>query len=173
MDFKAFKAFKGDLQNQSGPPFAAGVVYSKSFDTLKFGEFGHGYHVAKNLVDTFRFFNPCLDNIYCEVLCSGKFLLQKDYLYQSDDMYVVEKFEIIKILSREDILNYVYQSSVEEFERYLFLFPFTKNELMELRQWVLNLGGDYLKVFQDANTYQTGDVSTFKRNRKYLRKISL
>ena len=170
MEFKAFKAFKGNLENKYGEKFETGVVFSKNSDNLKFGEFGHGYHVAINLVDTFRFFNPCFDNTYCEVLCSGNVLLQKDYLYQSDDMYVVEKFQITKILSREDILSYVYQASPKDFESYLYLFPFTKDELVSLREWVLSLGGDYLRVFQVANAYQTGEISTFKRNRKYLRK---
>ena len=100
MEFKAFKAFKENLENKYGEKFEIGVVYSKNSDNLKFGEFVHGYHVATSLVDTFRFFNPCFDNIYCEVLCFGETLRQENYLYQSDDMYVVEKFQITKILSR-------------------------------------------------------------------------
>lgn len=74
------------------------------------------------MADTFRFFNPRSDNIYCEVLGIGRVLKQDDYLYHSDSMYVVEKLEIKKILSREDILQYVYQADVDEFRRYLALF---------------------------------------------------
>ena len=103
MEFKTFKAFKGNLENKYDEKFEMGVVYSNNSGNLKFGEFSgidNGYHVAINLVDTFRFFNPCFDNIYCEVLCFGETLRQENYLYQSDDMYVVEKFQITKILSR-------------------------------------------------------------------------
>lgn len=97
-----FKAFKCDLKNKYGTQFKVGEVYSKNADTLKFGEKGHGYHMSAKLADTFRFFNPVLDNVYCEVVGFGKIVQEDDYLYDSAPMYVVEK--IIKILSREDIL---------------------------------------------------------------------
>lgn len=170
MEISAFKAFKGDFSNKYGEKFELGVVYSKNPATLKFGKFGHGYHVTAKLEDTFRFFNPCLDNVYCEVLGSGKVIKYDDYLYHSDSMYVVEKLEIIKILSREDILQFVYQADLNEFRRYLALFPFTKEELENLRSMVIEKGFEYQQLFHYAMEYQKGDIASFKRNPKYLGK---
>lgn len=134
---------------------------------MKFGEKGHGYHMSAKLADTFRFFNPVLDNVYCEVVGFGKIVQEDDYLYDSAPMYVVEK--IIKILSREDILQYILEADVNEFRRFLALYPFTKEELEILRNKVVCKDISYKKLFDDAMVYQCGDISTFKRNKKYLR----
>ena len=170
MEVKGYKAFKGDLKNKYGEPFEMNVVYSKDPDKLKFGENGHGFHMTAKLADTFRFFNPCLDNVYCEVIGFGKIVQQDDHLYDSDSMYAVEKIKIVKVLSREDIFQYVCQADEAEFRRCLALFPFTKDELEQLRLVVIQKGTVYEELFQDAKKYQTGDASSFKRNSEYLRR---
>lgn len=165
-----FKAFKSDLKNKYGDQFELGEIYSKNPDTLKFGENGHGYHLAAKLGDTFRFFNPALENVYCEVVGFGKIVKEENYLYDSAPMYVVEKFKLIKILSREDIFRYVCQVDVDEFRRCLELYPFTKEELEILRDVVISKDTSYQELLIHAMKYQNGDISSFKRNRKYLRK---
>ncbi len=164
-----FKAFKTGLINKYGSSFEKGVLYSKDAEQLKFGEHGHGYHIATNLADTFRFFNPQKENVYCEVSVYGKMLQASDYLYNCGSMYVVEKFEITKILSRQDILEYVFQSDFNELKRYFALYPFTKDELKELRQIIISKGKEYEELYQRALVYQQGDIKKFQRNIKYLR----
>lgn len=170
MEIRGFKGFKDDFRNKYGKPFETGVVYSRESTVLKFGENGKGYHFAVSLADTFRFFNPCLDNMYCEVLGTGNFLRQDPYLYNSDVMYVVEKLEIIRVLSREDILQYVCQADMDELRRFFALFPFTKAELEALRKYFIEKGYEYEQFISRAMEYQTGDRETFKRNPKYLRR---
>lgn len=171
VEINVFKAFKEDLTNKYGQSFEVGVVYSKSNRVLKFGKNGSGYHVSVQLADTFRFFNPCRDNVYCEVVGFGNMVQQDNYLYRSDTMYVVEKMKIIKIMTREDIFRYVLHSSIDEFRRFLALYPFNKEELELLKLWVLEKNEEYKKLFYEASLYQTGDSSSFKRNPKYLRRF--
>lgn len=170
MEVKGYKAFKKGLKNKYGVPFEINVIYSKDPDKLKFGEGGSGFHMALKLADTFRFFNPCLDNVFCEVVGMGKIIKQDDHLYDSDSMYVVEKIKIVKVLSREDIFQYVTQADEAEFRRCLALFPFTKDELEYLRNLVIKKGIIYEELFQNGLKYQTGDISSFKRNSEYLRR---
>ena len=171
MEVVGYKAFKGDFSNKYGAHFEIDGVYAKDPNTLKFGENGHGYHMALKLADTFRFFNPTADNVYCQVLGFGEVVQQDDYLYDSDSMYVVEKIKILKVMSREDIFTYACQADVKELRRFLALFPFTKEELEILRDIVTRKEKVYQQVFSDSLGCQTGDIAFFKRNRKYLRKI--
>jgi len=169
MEIIGYKAFKKGLVNKYGAPFELDTVYQKSSDTLKFGENGHGYHMTSKLADTFRFFNPTLDNVYCQVMGFGKVVKADDYLYDSDDMYVVEKFKILKVLSRDDIFEYILNADVNEFRRILELYPLTKNELKVLRELVITKDDDFVETFSGALERQQGDISSFKRNPKYLR----
>ena len=172
MEVRGYKGFSSGLKNKYGAKFEEGVIYSKNPDTLRFGEGGHGYHMTSKLADTFRFFNPCLDNVYCEVVGSGKIIKQDNHLYNSDSMYAVENFEIVRVLSREDIFNYVCNCEYEEFVRFLSLYPFDKDELLKLRDLVIDRDKCFNEVFEDAiNVRQFGDVKTFKRDRSYLRKF--
>ena len=170
MEVRGYKAFKSNLKNKYDKDFEVGVVYSKDPDTLKYGENGHGYHMAAKLADTFRFFNPCRDNVYCEVLGFGNVIKSDEYLYDSDSMYVVEKFKIIKILTREDIFKYVCDADIDEFRRCLALFPFTSEELKILRDIVIVKGKKFQKLFEDSMGIQTGNIVSFKRNSNYLRR---
>lgn len=173
MEVKGYKAFSCGLKNKYGASFEEGVIYSKNPDTLRFGEGGHGYHMTEKLADTFRFFNPCRDNVYCEVLGFGKIIKEDNHLYNSDSMYAVEKFKILKILSREDIIDYVCNADFDEFSRFLELYPFTKEELQVLRDIVIDKGICYQEVLKSAvMNQQTGDIEHFRRNRRYLRRIS-
>lgn len=169
MEIKGYKAFKKGLLNKYGRPFIVGEVYSKNPDNLVFGENGHGYHMCSKLADTFRFFNPVFDNDYCEVVGFGNNVKQDDFVYDSDSMYVVEKFKIVRVLSREDIFKYVLDSDIDEFRRFLELYPFSVEELNILRNILINRESSYLELFN--NTNQNGDILSFKRNPKYLRKV--
>ena len=78
-------------------------------------------------------------------------------------------------MTREDILQYAYEADLDEIKRFLALFPFTKEELEVLRFKIMNRDMNretsWDQVFADA-VNQNGDICTFKRDRKYLRRIS-
>lgn len=171
MEVIGYKAFKAGLTNKYGAKFDVGAVYFKDPTTLKFGEGGHGYHLSSKLADTFRFFDPTQDNVYCEVVGFGKVVQQNNYLYDAAPMYVAEKLKITQILTREDIFQYVCQADVDEFRRMLMLYPFTKEELQLLRKLIIDRGKEYQQLFTEAK-WQLGNIKTFKRSRKYLRDLS-
>lgn len=167
-----YKAFKKGLINKYGVEFQLDTIYSKNKD-LKFGEYGHGYHIASSLADTFRFFNPVNeDNVYCEVVAFGNIVYSNSESYNdANKMFVAENMIIKKILTREDIFSYLLKSDIDEFRRFLNLYPFTKEELNYLRNFVIDKNNDYKTLLNNANN-QNGDIINFKRNRKYLRKLN-
>lgn len=173
MEIKAFKAFKSDLTNKYGQKFELAKKYMNPNQNLKFGSYGtkdNGFHMASSLPDTFRFFNPTLDNIYCEVEGSGKIITVDNYYYDSAPMYVAETMEIKKILTRDDIIEMAYNASTEELSRYIALFPFTQDELITLRKILLEKDKN---LWNRAKRIQTGDITTFKRNKKYLQRTKI
>lgn len=175
MEIRGYKAFHHGLLNKYGMEFELGKIYCKDASTLKFGESGHGYHLAESLADTFRFFNPIHENDYCEVVASGKILRVDNHLYHSAPMYVAEKLQIVKILSREDILQLVGCADMDEIRRYLALFPFQKMELEWLKGVILarceNDEVSWMELFEGVKSYQPEEVASFKRDLKYLRKL--
>ena len=161
-----YKAFKSDLTNKYGFKFEVGVEYKESKD-LKFGINGGGFHFASCLADTFRYFNPKYNPVYCKIVGSGNFIKVSNYAYDSKDMYVSEKIKITKILTRDEILEYALTSDLDTLNKMLMLYSFNKEELELIKRYCLEQEKEYLKSIQILDMYQTGDIKTFKRERRY------
>ena len=101
-----YKAFNSDLTNRYGIKFEIGKIYLSS-GAIRFGNNGNGFHLCKNIEDTFRLFNPEKMTI-CKVIGSGNFLennRQEDEYYGFSEMYAVEKLEVLKKLTRLEIIQ--------------------------------------------------------------------
>lgn len=168
MSIKAFKAFTSPLTNKELYKFKLNYPYQLDGTKLAFGEYGYGFHMTSSLADTFRFFNPINNNDYCEVIGDGKIIQIDNFYFDSKPMYVAEKMIITKILTRQDILDYVYQADVDEFRRFLALFPFTKEEVQKLQAFYHN-NSQYLELFKYFENEKNIEQE-FRRNPIYLRK---
>lgn len=102
---KGYKCFNKNLINRYGFQFEVGGIYSVNGE-VKYGNNGNGFHMCVNLEDTLRFFDGFNGEIdICKVIGFGKCILSIDTHYDYYDMYSVEKLQIIKKLSREEIIK--------------------------------------------------------------------
>ena len=115
------------MTNRYGMKFEVGKIY-KVDGSIKFGNNGNGFHMCKNMEDTFRYFDST--NIaVCEVNGFGKKKLYEDAYYGFYDMYAVEKIEILKLLRRKEILEYMLELYPERVMRFIQLFKLYDDEI--------------------------------------------
>ena len=146
-----YKSFNADMTNRYGKKFEVGKIYTVT-GTIKFGNNGNGFHMCKNMEDTFRYFDST--NIaVCEVNGFGKKVLYEDDYYGFYNMYAVEKIEILKLLKRKEILEYMLNNYPSNVIRFIQLFK---------------LYDDELKLFEDKfkNEYRVIDAIEFYQKRK-------
>lgn len=171
MSVTAYKGFKENLTNKYGTQFEVGKLYQKDKESLNFGENnGHGFHMATSLADTFRYFNPSLNNIYCEVEGSRRIVMVEDANYQASPMLVSEEMVIKKVLTRKDILEKVLSSNESELIKYINLYPFNKEKLVILKHHLITFSNDD-KLLDMVSVWQTGNRNNFRRNKLYLRPL--
>ena len=122
-----YKSFNADMTNRYGMKFEVGKIYM-TCGPIKFGNNGNGFHMCKNMEDTFRYFDST--NIaVCEVNGYGKKVKYEDDYYGFYDMYAVEKLEILKLLKRKEILDYMLKLYPERVMRFIQLFKLYDDEI--------------------------------------------
>ena len=115
------------MTNRYGMKFEVGKVYT-SKGPIKFGNKGNGFHMCKNMEDTFRYFDTT--NIaVCKVNGFGKKQLYEDEYYGFYDMYAVEKIEILKLLKRKEILDHMLNNYPDRVIRFIQLFKLYDDEI--------------------------------------------
>ena len=128
MEIFGYKCFNKDLTNNYGKKFSVGKIYITS-GAIKFGNNGNGFHICKNMEDTFRYYDTS-NIIVCEVIGSGNYVECFDEYNEYFDMYSVEKLEIIKELSREEIIKEGLDLNEIRVKRFLSTFKLNDEELL-------------------------------------------
>ena len=96
MAIVGYKCFNKDLINRYGKKFEVGKIYIAS-GILMFGNKGNGFHLCKNIEDTFKFFDTSNKDIcVCKVTGSGNIIKYDDEDTEYFDMYCVEEIKIEK-----------------------------------------------------------------------------
>lgn len=150
-----YKCFNADMTNRYGQKFEIGKKYRIN-GNIKFGIYGNGFHVCKNMEDTFRFFDSnsfCL----CEVIASGKIDLFEDEYYGFYDMYAVEYIEITRIISREEIIKYMLNNYPDRVIRFIQLFKLYDEEIVRFE----NKFKDCDEVIDNINYYQHQKIKIY------------
>lgn len=132
MYIKGFKIFNSKLQNRYGFTFEVGKKYHCD-GAIKFGIYGNGFHFCKNLEDTFRYAEDPNKSLVASVIGSGEIKESWDDYYGYYDLYCAEYLEIIRVLSREDILQMAKNMHSMQLSRLLMFLKFTEEELEELQ----------------------------------------
>ena len=71
MEIIGYKCFNKDLLNRYGKKFRLGKIYITE-GSIKFGNSGNGFHLCKNMENTFRYFDAMNENVdICKVRASG------------------------------------------------------------------------------------------------------
>lgn len=141
---RGYKMFDEDFTNMCGAKFELGKTYELPVTKEKpihFGTRGYGFHFCERFEDTLRYFNPEKNNILTEVIGSGKMLDVIDDYYGSGVMHVSSKIEIVKILSREEILKLATRLTtsklnIQRVRRFIQFFPLTPEEFDFFNNWL-------------------------------------
>ena len=154
-----YKCFNKDLTNRYGFKFDVGKTYGVSGE-IKFGINGNGFHMCKNIEDTFRYYDAMEGEVsVCEVIGLGEFVSLYDEYNGYYDMYSVEMIKIIRLLSREDIIEMALNFSEERVIRFIQLYRLTSSEIILFKEKFKN----YSSVIDNIIYYQEEDRDIFSR----------
>lgn len=148
---KGYKAFNTDITNRYGKKFELGKVYHAD-GKISWGTEGNGFHFCTNLEDCFRYFDSerC---VMTEIIGYGKMKKYDDEYYDYYDMYVSEYIKIIKLLTREEIINEMLLVNKNRQNRFFRDFKLTNEEM---------------KLFKECDNYGSNNSQRCKR--KQLKK---
>ena len=125
------KLFNSDLTNQYGMPFQLNKPY-KTEGEVSFGTKGNGFHFAKRLEDTLRYGD--MDNLNVNQVIglvegSGEIITREDDYYGYYDLYSASQIEILKILSREEVIEEAKKMYPERLARFIQGYKLTEEEI--------------------------------------------
>lgn len=170
MEIKGYKAFNQDKKNRYGVPFKEGTSYSID-GVIKFGNFGNGYHMCKNLCDVFRYVDNSLGVCVAKVTGSGDYVKYDDEYYGYYDMYAMQKIRIDKFLTREEIIDKMLKADEISVMKFLMFFHLTEEEkILFVRKW-----RDSQKMMEAILYYQYGIHDIYEKKmsarRNEIRKV--
>lgn len=160
-----YKAFNSDFSNRYGQVFEANQMYFSNDKTIKFTK--TGFHLCKNLEDTFRYYDGFSDIKIAKVVGLGKVDKFEDEYYGYYDMYSVERLYILYFLSKEEIFQYlndIVDKGFWSFERLLRFVSGYKLDEEEKNLIISKVDSDIQKkrLIKTLRFYQDGDVNAFK-----------
>ena len=152
-----YKAFDYDLVNRYGMKFDLNVEYGLSGE-LKFGNNGNGFHFCTNLEDTLRYVDGA-NAIIVMVEALGNLKQYDDEYNGYYDMFVTNKIKIIKVLTKEDILKYMFK--LPEFRMIRLIssyFQFNEEDLQMLEMLYQNNDS----IIKAIRYYQRNELDAYK-----------
>ena len=162
MGIIGYKAFDKGLINRYGTKFEVGKIYIAE-GAVKFGNQGNGFHLCKNMEDTFRYFDGMESEIdICKVKGSGDAIEYYDEYYGYYDMYAVSELEILSKLSREEIIDYALRLNDIRIKRFLSGYKLTDEEL----DIFINKYKNSIDVKKVIDYYQKKELDAFTRGCK-------
>lgn len=170
MEKRGYKAFNNDLSNRYGKDFEEGGVYTVE-GPISFGNYGNGFHFCERLEDTLRYFDAMDDEIkIAEVIGRGEIVEYFDDYYGYYDMFAASELEVVKVLSREEIVGpYLMCSNSERVKRFVSGYRLTPLEKDVLRTAHHNK----MDVLQAIDYHQDGILDAYDRKnvKRYFKSI--
>lgn len=158
-----YKCFNEDMTNRYDKKFEVGKTYSAEGEVSFGNEAKYGFHMCQNMEDTFRCFDAIDDSIsICLVKGSGQIVENEDNYYGYYEMYSVETLEILKKLSREEIISYALNLHDLRVERFISTFKLNSDEIEIFKEKFKNNE----RVLQYIEYYQLNNSDAFKILRK-------
>lgn len=163
MQIIGYKCFNEDLTNRYGTKFEVGKIYIAQ-GAIKFGNNGNGFHLCKNIEDTFRYFDAMEGTVsICQVKGSGEMVSYFDDYYGYYDMYAVEKLEILKLLTREEIVGIGLSIGYERVKRFIAGFKLNQEEIEAFKNKYFN--NPFILSY--IAYYQENDKDAFTKEKRY------
>ena len=162
-----YKCFNKDHTNRHGMKFIEGQTYTSPSPEVSFGNNSvSGFHMCRNLEDTFRYFPAREEEVsVASVTGRGNIITRDDEFYGFYDMYSVEEITINRFLTREEIISYFLKASTDRVCRFIQLFKLTEEEIA-----LFSLAfADNITVLRYINYYHYCDKNAFTRNKIYIK----
>ena len=152
-----YKAFN-NMKDRFGNEYQPGIIYEIP-GTIKFRK--NGFHFCTNIADVFRYYDGFDDNtVICEVAGFGDLDKYDDEYYDYLDMYASSKLEILKVLSREEVLEIALNNSAIHILRFISGYKLTDEEIdVVLKRCQSPSVQEYIDY------YQKNDKTAFQRRR--------
>lgn len=167
VEIRGFKAFNKDLTNRYGQEFLEGERYLLE-GPISFGLHSNGFHFCERLEDTLRYFDAMNEEIcIAEVIGRGEIASYYDDYYGYYDMYAVSDLEIVRFLSRDEIVgSYLNCDNGNRVRRFVSGFKLTEDEIHSMQEAHKNNA----EVLKALDYYQRGFRDTYepKKVKRYL-----
>lgn len=153
-----YKAFD-NMKDQYGNSYEVNKEYTQP-GTIKFGT--NGFHFCTHIADVLRYCDGFNDNtIICLVEASGEIDVYQDEYNEYFDMYSSSNLKIVKVLSREEIMDIALSENVHHVIRFIKGYKLTDEEINQIMDLYPN---SIIKDYIDY--YQKNDQEAFIRKRK-------
>ncbi len=151
-----YKGFNKDFTNRYGDSFEVGKVYHADGE-IKWGNYGNGFHLCTNFEDCFRYVDS-EKSIMTEVIGFGDIVKHDDNYYGYFDMYVAEYLRVIRVISREELIEMAKILPEVRLERFVQTFKMNDDEIEE----ILKHSKGKVKVLKAVRYYHFGDKNAYE-----------
>lgn len=161
MEIIGYKCFNNDMTNRYGMKFDVGKIYLTK-GIIKFGINGNGFHLCKNIEDTLRYFDAMNNPVnICIVKGSKNIVNYYDEYNGYYDMFAVEQIEILKKLTRKEIIDTAIDLNDIRIKRFISGYRLNRNEINLFKEKFKNCNDvlDVISYYQEEKL----DVYTKKR----------
>ena len=156
---KGFKCFDKGLTSRYGDKYEVGKTYHDE-KIVKFHE--GGFHMCTNLEDTLRYFDAINGDVDIALVTGdGEINKYDDEYNEFFDMYAVEYLTIDRVLSRDEIIEYVLKLPPYRVKRFITLFSLTPDEIELFKEKFYK---DYL-VLDAINYYQNDEFREYAKKK--------
>lgn len=157
---KGYKVFIGNEENFTTNFYTKVNINDVLNYEGKINPYSKGYHFSKKLEDTFRY-GDCLHNqefIICEVESIGETIEYEDEYNGYYELFVTDKLKIIRILNREEIIEYGLKLNGYRLERFISTLKLYPSEIDLFY-------GRSEKIDKYIDYYQNNNLEAFNKNR--------
>lgn len=169
-DIIAYKAFfKGLKNNLDGIDYQIGKEYQTTKD-LQYMK--RGFHMCEKPEDCFRFLRPTEAEVDLALVRGFGKMYGFDAGYRAYDdtigyIYITEKMEILKVFTREEIIDMAINMPPIRLSTFLYLYPLTPEEAKYLKENYKYNDLGYLWMNTENNISDLVD----HYQKKYIKKI--
>ena len=157
-----YKCFNSDMTNLYGDKFEVGKKYSITGE-VRVGTKGNGFHICENFEDTLKYFGALNDSVViCEVIGSGEIVSDWDDYY-GYEKFAVSNLEIVRVLSREEIIQMGLQLHEIRADRFVQVFKLTDEEIPLFEEKY----GSYIKILKSIEYYQKNNKHVYEKDSEF------
>ena len=161
---EGYKSFNYDFTNNYGFKFEEGKQYHMDGDIV-YGPIGNGFHFSTFMEDTIRYSKDTdlAHNIQIAKISASNIIIagstQSDEYFDYNNNYVTLDIQILKFLTREEIIDIALNLPIYRMKRFIQEFYLSEHELK-------NFYGINKKIDNAINYYQKDIKDTYSRIRK-------